>query len=268
MQNPAALPISAFVICKDEEASIAACLESLRACAEIIVVDSGSSDRTIPIIEELRAGGLPILLLHSDWRGYAGQKQFALDHATQAWCLNLDADEWLDETLQNDLAFLLKVEPAVAGWRLRRIPASLYGRRPLPRGIYPKPVLRLVRRDRARYDLAALVHEGLIVEGRIRDCKRGVIQHERRLGIEAQLRKELVYARLKAQQRVNQGRAPSYLRLIFNPMIYFIRIFIMHRWFLCGRVGFVHAVTAAIYAFATEAIHFELSRQQHDAPAA
>lgn len=266
MQNPATLPISAFVICRDEEAGIAACLESLRACAEIIVVDSGSTDRTIRIIEELRERGLPILLLHQKWQGYAGQKQFALDHATQSWCLNLDADERLDETLQSHVATLLEVGEAVAGWRLRRIPASLYGLHPLPRGIYPKPVLRLVRRGRARYDLDALVHEGLIVEGRIRDCKHGAIQHERRLGVEDQLRKELVYARLKAQQRVNQGRSPSRLRLIFNPMIYFIRIFILHRWFLCGRVGFVHAVTAAIYAFATEAIHFELSRDRHDAP--
>ena len=267
MQNPASLPISAFVICKDEEAGIAACLESLRACAEIIVVDSGSTDRTIAIVEELRAWGMPILLLHQDWRGYAGQKQFALDHATQPWCLNLDADEWLDETLQSQLAALLEVEDAVAAWRLRRIPASLYGRRPLPRGIYPKPVLRLLRRGRARYDLEALVHEGLIVDGGIRDCNRGAIQHERRLGVEDQLRKELVYARLKATQRVNQGRSPSYVRLIFNPPVYFVRIFILHRWFLCGRVGFVHAVTAAIYAFATEAIHFEMSRQQRDAPA-
>jgi glycosyltransferase involved in cell wall biosynthesis len=267
MHNPASLPISAFVICKDEEASIAACLESLRACAEIIVVDSGSTDRTIPIVEELRAWGMPIVLLHEKWRGYAGQKQFALDHATQPWCLNLDADEWLDETLQDEVPALLQVEEPIAGWRLRRIPASLYGRRRLPRGIYPKPVLRLVRRGRARYDLTALVHEGLIVDGRVRDCRRGVIQHERRLGVEDQLRKELVYARLKATQRVNQGRAPSCLRLFFNPVVYFIRIFILHRWFLCGRVGFVHAVTAAIYAFATEAIHFELSQQRHDGPA-
>ena len=267
MQNPATLPISAFVICQNEEAGIAACIESLRACAEIIVVDSGSTDRTVPIVEALHAQGLPIVLLHENWRGYAGQKQFALDHASQPWCLNLDADEWLDEPLQRALAALLDGEDAVAGWRLRRIPASLYGRRPIPRGIYPKPVLRLVRRGRARYDLAALVHEGLIVDGPIRDCRRGAIQHERRLGVEDQLRKELVYARLKATQRVKQGRAPSQLRLIFNPLVYFIRIYILHRWFLCGRVGFVHAVTAAIYAFATEANHFELSRQRRDASA-
>lgn len=266
MENPAKLPISAFVICQDEEAGIAACLESLRSCVEIIVVDSGSTDRTIPIIEDLRARGLPILLLHQDWPGYAKQKQFALDHATQAWCLNLDADERLDETLQNHLAALLDIDDAIAAWRLRRLPAALYGLRPLPRGIYPKPVLRLVRRGRARYDLEALVHEGLVVDGRVRDCAHGTIQHEGRLDIEDQLRKELVYARLKATQRVRQGRSPSRLRLIFNPMVSFIRIFFVHRWFLCGRVGFVHAVTAAIYAFTTEATHFEMARRRHDAP--
>jgi glycosyltransferase involved in cell wall biosynthesis len=258
----AKLPISAYVICKNEEQNIARCLQSLASCAEIIVVDSGSTDGTLQIVEDLARSGLPIRLIEREWPGYAAQKQFALDQASQPWCLGLDADERLDARLQGELKRLLSVDPSVAAWRLRRRPTSLFGAGPVPSGVYPKPVLRLTRRDRARYDLETLVHEHIIVDGGVRDCRDGVIEHEKRLPFEDQLKKELVYARLKATQRVNAGKPPSLLRLIFNPPIYFLRLYLLHRWFLCGRLGFVHARTGAVYAFSTEAIHFELWRDR------
>jgi len=258
---PAAkLPISAYVICKNEQQNIARCLRSLASCAEIIVVDSGSTDRTLEIVRELMQAGLPIRLIERPWPGYAAQKQFAMEQGIEPWCLGLDADERLDAALQVELARLLTIDTSVAAWRLRRIPTSLFGQGPLPRGIYQKPVLRLTRRNRARYDLETLVHEHIVVDGRVFDCRRGVIEHEKRLPFEEQLRKEIGYARLKAQQRVNHGTAPSVLRLVFNPPVYFLRLYLAHRWFLCGRLGFIHSVTGAVYAFATESIHFELWR--------
>lgn len=260
MAAAAKLPISAYVICKNEERHIRQCLESLGACEEIVVVDSGSEDGTLEIVRELMRSGLPIRLMERPWPGYAAQKQFAMEQGTQPWCLGLDADERLDAVLQAELVQLLHVDAGVAAWRLRRIPTTLFGRGPLPRGIYPKPVLRLTRRGRARYDLETLVHEHIVVDGRVRDCRRGVIEHEKSLSFEDQLRKELVYARLKAQQRMKRGKRPSRLRLLFNPPIYFLRLYLAHRWFLCGWLGFAHAVTGAVYAFATESIHFELWR--------
>ncbi len=258
-RRPARLPISAYVICKDEEARIEGCLRSLAACAEIIVVDSGSTDGTLAIVQRLADGGLPIRLLHQSWLGYAAQKQFALEQATQPWCLNLDADELLDADLQQRLAALLDAEDHVAGWRLRRLPCGAGGRR-APAGIYAKPILRLVRRGRARYDQDALVHEGLILDGTMRDARSGLILHDNHLPFADQLRKEIVYAGLKAKERVRSGRSPSRFRLVFNPPISFLRIFVFYRWFLAGWPGFVYAVTTAIYAFSVEAMHFELAR--------
>ena len=254
------LPISAYVICKNEERDIERCLKSLASCAQIIVVDSGSTDGTLAIVEELARSGLPIRLIKRDWPGYAAQKQFAMDQASEPWCLGLDADERMDARLQGELARLISADQSIAAWRLRRRPVSIFGVGPVSAGIYPKPVLRLTRRGRARYDLDTLVHEHIIVDGKVRDCLQGVIEHEKRLSFEDQLRKELVYARLKATQRVNAGRRPSLLRLIFNPAAYFLRLYLLHRWFLCGRLGFIHAATGAVYAFCTEAIHFELWR--------
>ena len=72
------------------------------------------------------------------------------------------------------------------------------------------------------------------------------------------MKKEIVYARLKAEQRLKQGRKPSTLKLVFSPPIYFLRIFFWNRFFLCGWAGFIHAATGAIYSLMTESIHRQL----------
>ncbi|HTZ68705.1 MAG TPA: glycosyltransferase family 2 protein, partial [Roseiarcus sp.] len=63
---------------------------------------------------------------------------------------------------------------------------------------------------------------------------------------------------LKAEQRLKQGRKPSTLKLVFSPPIYFLRIFFWNRFFLCGRAGFIHAATGAMYSLMTESIHRQL----------
>jgi glycosyltransferase involved in cell wall biosynthesis len=252
------LAISATIICKNEEACIAACLASLASCAEIIVVDSGSTDRTLDIARDFAARGFPIRLIERDWPGYARQKQFALEQATQDWVLSIDADEWLDDALVANLPILLEAPSKIAGWRLRRL-ISLFGRTaPTPRATKPERILRLVRRGRARFDETVLVHEGLIVEGEIDDARAGLLRHERALRLDAQMVKEIAYARLKARQRIAAGKMPSLLKLVFNPPLYFFRVFVQHRMFLCGAAGFIHAGTGAIYSFLAEALHYQL----------
>lgn len=256
------LPLSAIVICKDEEACIGACLQSLADCAEIIVVDSGSTDRTLAIVADLSAQGLPIELHRRDWPGYARQKQFALEQARQNWVVSIDADEWLDADLRADLPELLQAPPEVGGWRLPRV-LTLYGEtEPPPPSVRPDSILRLVRRLGARFDEDVLVHEGLVVEGEIRDARKGLLRHERGLRLDAQMPKEIIYARLKAEQRIAAGKKPSVLKLVFNPPMYFFRIFFMRRVFLCGAPGFIHAMTGTIYSFMAEALHFQMAREK------
>jgi glycosyltransferase involved in cell wall biosynthesis len=253
------LAVSATVICKNEEACIGACLASLADCAEIVVVDSGSTDRTLTIVEDF-VRDLPIKLFRRDWPGYARQKQFALEQASQDWALSIDADEWLDDDLRAELPRLLQAPPDVGGWRLPRV-LTLYGETaPPPRAVKPDLILRLARRDRAHFDEAQIVHEGLVVEGEIRDAERGLLRHERGLRLDMQLPKEILYARLKAEQRIAEGKKPSVFKLVVNPPLYFFRIFITRRVFLCGAPGFIHAMTGAIYSFIGEALHFQMAR--------
>jgi len=257
-----ALPLSATLICQDEEACIGACLQSLADCAEIVVVDSGSSDRTLAIVEDFASRGFPIRLFRREWPGYAKQKQFALEQARQDWVISIDADEWLDDDLRAELPNLLEASPEVGGWRLPRV-LTLYGEtEPPPPSVRPDPILRLVRRTRARFDEDVLVHEGLVVEGEMRDVGRGLLRHERGLRLDAQMPKEILYARLKAEQRIAAGKRPSVLKLVFNPPMYFFRIFVLRRVFLCGAPGFIHAMTGAIYSFMAEALHFQMAREK------
>jgi glycosyltransferase involved in cell wall biosynthesis len=255
---PTALAASAAIICLNEAACIGKCLTSLSDFAEIVVVDSGSSDGTLAIVDEFRRRGFPIRLINQAWLGYARQKQFALDQAREPWVFSIDADEWLDDDLRASLPRLMAADESVAGWKVRRS-LTLYGRsKPVSRWTRPEQILRLVRRGRAHFDPALIVHEGLVAEGETPIARQGLLRHERSLPLNEQMKKEIAYARLKAEQRLKQGRRPSTLKLIFNPPIYFLRIFFWNRFFLCGRAGFIHAATGAMYSLMTEAIHRQL----------
>ena len=254
-QPAPALPISATVICKNEEACIGKCLSSLEGLSEIVVVDSGSTDGTLAVVEDYSRRGFPIRLIRQPWLGYAGQKQFALDQACEPWILSVDADEWLDDDLRAALPRLIAADEAIAGWELRRT-LTLYGSiKPVSPWTRPEHILRLVRRGRAHFDASLLVHEGLIVEGSTEIARSGLLRHERGLPLDEQMKKEIVYARLKAEQRLERGRKPSWLKLLLNPPIYFLRIFFWNRFFLCGWAGVIHAATGATYSFMTEAMH-------------
>ena len=140
---------------------------------------------------------------------------------------------------------------------------TLYGQaKPVSRWTRPEHILRLVRRGRARFDPALIVHEGLVADqGETPIAHDGLLRHERSLPLNEQMKKEIAYARLKAEQRLKLGRKPSTLKLVFSPPIYFLRIFFWNRFFLCGWAGFIHAATGAMYSLMTESIH----RQLYDA---
>ena len=218
LSSRSALALSAAVICLNEAACIGKCLESLRDCAEIVVLDSGSSDGTLAIVEDFARRGFPIRLIRQAWLGYAQQKQLALDLTTQPWVFSIDADEWFDEDLRASLPRLMAADESVAGWKVRRS-LTLYGQaKPVSRWTRPEHILRLVRRGRARFDPALIVHESLVADhGETPIARDGLLRHERSLPLNEQMKKEIGYARLKAEQRLKQGRKPSTLKLVFEP---------------------------------------------------
>jgi glycosyltransferase involved in cell wall biosynthesis len=260
------LSISAFIICQDEEAYLSNCIRSLFQCNEIIVVDSGSTDGTVALIEKHQQAGWPIRLLRQKWLGYAAQKQFALEQTGEPWALSIDSDERLDTDLRSVLPELINAPGDISGWRLRRR-HYLIGYGYAPKFVTERAYLRLVRKGRGAFDTTQRVHEGIHVStGVVKECKRGSLLHYRPIPIESHILKMNNYSTLKADQLFAEGKSPRPLRLIFNPLIYFARLYFKHRLVFCGFPGFIQAATESIYSFLTEAKIYQRHAQRRLPP--
>jgi len=245
------LPISAFLICQDEERFIERCIRSLAVCAEIVVVDSGSTDGTLEILARLTAEGFPIVIHREAWRGYGGQKQFALEQCTQPWCLSIDADERLSPQLIADLPRLI-AEPGVVGWRITRYP-YLDGFGYAPPQAKERFNLRILRNGAGAFDPRDKVHEGLRVTGEVRKAPKGGLLHFRPIQLHEQILKENKYSSLKAATKAEQGKPPQPWKMLVTPWAYVLRLYFHNGLWRCGWAGVIQAANGGVYAYLTEA---------------
>jgi glycosyltransferase involved in cell wall biosynthesis len=251
-------PISAFIVCRNEARVLGPCLESLDFCREIVVVDSGSKDGTLALIESFRKQGFPIRLIEREWPGFAAQKQFAMEACKEPWRLSLDADERLDERLKSRLAALDLDGGGSDAYALRRrdyLPGYGYP----PAGVHAKAFVRLVRGGAASFDLGRLVHESLVPHGRPTTLEPGAILHFRNLTAAREIQKAASYAALKAREQHVRGRRAGVASILFKPLGRFLSCYVLQRYFLCGMPGLIHAAILAQYAFLTEAELYRLS---------
>jgi glycosyltransferase involved in cell wall biosynthesis len=110
------LPVSVIVLTKNEEANLGGCLDSLKWAAQVVVVDSQSTDRTVKIA---RTKGAQVWI--NPWPGYTAQRNFALSKCRQPWVLSVDADERVAPDLQQGIRDLLAAGPRRAGYRVREV---------------------------------------------------------------------------------------------------------------------------------------------------
>jgi glycosyltransferase involved in cell wall biosynthesis len=253
------IPVSAYIICKDERDFLGPCLESLSGFQEIVVVDSGSTDGTLELLADFRRRGLPIRLFERDWPGFAKQKQFALDRCTLPWCLNLDADERLEPDLAAAIGEAVRFPDSAAGFTLR-MAQYLPGYGYAPPIVHVKPQLRLVERKRARYDTTLLLHEGLQVDGPVKPITRGRVLHYRNLSLGADLTRASRYATLKARQYHARGRRGGAAAMFMKPFARFLKSYLLQRYFVCGTAGLIYSAMLGIYVFLAEAKLWRLSQ--------
>lgn len=149
--------VSACLIVRDEEERLPAALASVAFCDEVVVVDSGSQDRTVAI-----ALGAGAIVVEHPWAGFGAQRNVSIDHATSEWVLELDADERVSPALRAEIqAFLAGPPPAGAHLAALPLRDSFLGGTLGPSAKYPKYRYRLFRRGRYRHDERRRVHEGL-----------------------------------------------------------------------------------------------------------
>jgi glycosyltransferase involved in cell wall biosynthesis len=235
------MKISATIITLNEQKNIVRAIESLRCCDEIVVVDCGSNDRTREAAEKLGAR-----VLESQWRGFAGQKNYAASEASYDWILSIDADEAVSEALEAEIWQIKKSGPQFDGYTMPRL-ARYLGRWILHSGWYPDRKVRLYDRRKARW-IGDFVHESVRVEGQIGHLK-GNLLHYTCDTLSEHLRTMDRYTTLAAEEMVALGRKVRWQDLVLDPPWTFLRTYILKAGFLDGWEGLTIAYMSAFYNF-------------------
>lgn len=232
--------LSVTVITKNEADRLAMCLDSIHALAdEIIVFDSGSTDATVEIARQYTDK-----IWQTDWPGYGVQKQRALDQAQYDWVLAIDADEVLDDQLQESLAKFLDEDRGDIAAAKMKWGVTLYQKR-LDYGRSARSPLRLVWREGASFS-SDLVHERLTPSpGRVKQLD-GRLLHFTHRNFGHALSKSSTYAWLGSQKYFDKGRrCNNLLSPTLRGFWTFILIYFIRGGFLDGSVGYLVAVNYA-----------------------
>jgi glycosyltransferase involved in cell wall biosynthesis len=232
--------ISATVICLNEEGNIRACLKSLRWADEIVVVDAGSTDRTLGIAREFTDK-----VFVNPWPGHKEQKNFAVDQAAGPWIFSLDADERVSAELAERIR-LEVANPRCDGYRFPRENWFL-GHRMRYGGWYPDHVLRLFRKDKGRFT-GINPHDYVEVDGGIVGTIPMDIVHFTYRTYSQYVRRQLSYSEIGAAQmekRNQHGRLPGGSKFFLGFLFKFLETYLFKLGFLDGWPGFVASVGGA-----------------------
>ncbi|MEM7755638.1 MAG: DEAD/DEAH box helicase [Planctomycetota bacterium] len=241
------LPISIVTVCKNNERTVGAVVDSVRGWAgEIIALDSGSTDQTKRILADAGARVVDV-----QWQGHVRTKQAALVEAAQPWVLHLDSDEPVMPDLARAIRDLVTAnDPAIVAARVRRV--VWYMGKPLEHAWQPEWRLRLVRReliaDRRTKWGGLDPHDQLVVEpaaGRIVDLS-GVLRHDSFETFAEHLQVQLAHSQTAVRSLIEAGRARgSPWKLMTSPVGAFLKQVVLKSAWRDGRAGWLAAGTSA-----------------------
>jgi len=246
--------LSVTVITKNEEDRLPICLDSVREIAdEIIVLDSGSEDRTVEIARQYTDQ-----VFFTDWPGYGKQKQRALEKASCDWVLAIDADEALTPELRREIAAMLESDVDEVAYYLPWA-VIILGRR-LDHGRSARAPLRLFKRVGARFS-EDVVHETVLLPPGKTATMKGRLLHFTHRDFGHALYKNADYAWLGAQKRFEKGKKGGLFGATARGILVFLQVYIIRGGFLDGPVGFIMAVMYSQVAFNKYAGLWALRRQ-------
>ena len=267
LNNPqtASPRLSVAIITLNEERNLPQTLASVRFADEVIVLDSGSTDRTTEIAREYGAH-----VIYEPWKGFAQQKNSAIDKCTGTWILSLDADEELSPELQREIDALLRGKPGADAYMLRRRNLFL-GKWMRHGGFYPDPKLRLFRRHQANAVPSARfterpVHETMAFGGSLETLQHDLIHHAYPT-IESYIEHMDRYSTLGAQIVVQRGDTGKSLYAFFHnillvPFFTFLWNYIFRLGFLDGREGLLLHLYHSTYTSWKYAKAWQIARRR------
>ena len=225
--------LSVVIITKNEEKHIKNAIKSVLFADEILVLDSGSTDKTLDIARELGAR-----VEYQKWLGFGRQKNKAVELASNDWVFVLDADEQITEQLKDEIIETLK-NPISDGFQIARL-NNFFGKDIKTCGLYPDYTIRLFNRKKGAFNELP-VHESVQIQGEVSKLKNHMT-HMAYETIEEFIAKQNRYSSLNPKKN-------SIFKALFSPWWTFFKLYFIKRGFLDGKHGFIIAVLYSQYTF-------------------
>lgn len=232
--------LTGIVLTHNEEKNVVRCLESLKFCDQILVVDDNSTDKTVQLAKKTGA----TVVSHPLDSNFAAQRNWAISQAKTPWVLFVDADEVVLVKLGEEITSAVK-KIEYKGFLIPRTD-YMWGKKLSHGDVGGVRLLRLARRGAGEWQGA--VHEQWQIEGNV-GTLRHVLNHYPHPTMVEFLQEINRYSSIRAQELHDLGQHSNLFQIIFYAPAKFLWLWLCRRGFLDGTAGFVHAMTMAFYSF-------------------
>jgi len=231
--------LTGIVLVHNEEENLPRCLEALKFCDVVLVVDSGSTDKTISLAKKAGAA-----VLKHQFVNYGDQRNWALSQAKTPWVLFVDADEVVSVKLGEEIKSAVK-KIEYKGFLIPRID-YMWGKKLSHGDVGGVRLLRLARRGAGEWHGA--VHEAWAIEGNLGSLKHSIFHYPHPTLVQF-LQEINRYSTIRAQELHDAGQHASLLQIVSYPPAKFLGLWLGKLGFADGTPGFIHAMTMAFYSF-------------------
>lgn len=246
--------LTVTVLAKNEESNIERCLRSVHWADELLVVDSGSTDKTLDIC---RKYGCKIV--ETDWLGFGPTRQLSIERAANDWILVIDADEEVTEALANRINQLLSSPDDNKGYSFKR--NSFYLGKQIRFCWGRDFTLRLFNREKGNYN-DNNVHESVDLEAEVVKFKEPIL-HYTYPTIESHIKKINLYSTLGAIQSYEKGKRSSIIKAVLRGIYFFIEMYFFRLGFLDGKEGLILSI---ISSYGSSIKYFKIWEIQRKSP--
>ncbi len=238
------IPLSVFIIAKNEADRILPAIEAVKYFAdEILVIDSGSTDGTCEL--SLKAGAK---VMFNEWKGYGQQKIFGEEQCKNKWILNIDADEILTKEVGEEIINLFESgqNQGFHGFRIKIVNKFFFEKKPHKWAYYYNQ-LRLYNKDFGGFKNSS-IHDSVEMKGE--NIKigqlRNIISHQSFRSFSHWIEKINYYSTMQAQDALKKNKKVSALKIIITPFLTFFKAYFIRRYFIYGLNGIIYSL---IFAF-------------------